>query len=337
MPRRKKALITGITGQDGSYLAELLLSKGYSVYGLIRDISRAEYPNISSFQNNLKMVYGDLLDSTSVTKVVKKIKPDEVYNLASQSVPATSFFQPIHTARITALGTHKVFDAVKEVYPKAKVYQASSSEMYGWVKEIPQNEKTPFNPANPYAAAKLYAHTTAKIYRRSYGLYISCGILFNHGSPRRDLHFVEQKVAYAAACASLGINNSLHLNEDREPIVKDGKVAMGNLDAKRDWGYAKDYVESMWLMLQQVKPDDYVIGTGKTYTIRKLCKVAFRHVGLDWRKYVVVDKRFIRPTETGPLVADCSKAKKLLRWKPSVDFGELVAMLVDNNIDRLSE
>jgi len=331
----KKALITGITGQDGSYLAEFLLDKGYAVHGIIRDTSYVLYPNISEIQNKLKFHYADLLDSTSITHVIKTIKPDEIYNLASQSVPATSFLQPIHTSQITALGAHRVFNAVKEAYSKARIYQASSSEMYGWVRAVPQNEETPFNPANPYAAAKLYAHTMAKIYRKSYDMFISCGILFNHGSPRRDLHFVEQKVAYAAACAKLGIKTSLALNEEGEPIIKKGKVAMGNLAAKRDFGFAGDYVESMWLMLQQKKPDDFVIGTGETHTIRELCKEAFSCAGLDWRDYVVVDKRFVRPTETGPLVADASYAKKKLGWKPKTKFKELVTILVDANLEKL--
>ena len=335
MARKKIALITGITGQDGSYLADFLLKKGYKVHGIIRDTSNILYPNIAHIQKSLEFHYADLLDASSITRVVKGLKPDEVYNLASQSIPATSFKQPIHTSQITGLGAHKVFDAVKEVYPKAKVYQASSSEMYGWVKEIPQNEKTPFNPANPYAAAKLYAHTIAIIYRKSYGLYISCGILFNHGSPRRDLHFVEQKVTYAAACVKLGIKNSKHLNEKGEPIVKNGKVAMGNLEAKRDFGFAGDYVETMWKMLQRKKPSDFVVGTGETHTIRQLCKAAFSYVGGNWRDYVIVDKNLIRPTETGPLVADFSKAKRILKWKPKIKFKDLVAMLIDENIKRL--
>ena len=335
MTKKKVALITGITGQDGSYLAEFLLKKGYKVHGIIRDTSNILYPNIAHIQKSLIFHYADLLDASSITRVVKKLKPDEVYNLASQSIPATSFKQPIHTSQITGLGAHRVFDAVKEVYPKARVYQASSSEMYGWVKEIPQNEKTPFNPANPYAAAKLYAHTIAKIYRKSYDLYISCGILFNHGSPRRDLHFVEQKVTYAAACAKLGIKTSKHLNEKGEPIVKNGKVAMGNLEAKRDFGFAGDYVEAMWKMLQQKKPSDFVIGTGETYSIRQLCQAAFSYAGCNWKDYVIVDKNFIRPTETGPLLADFSKAKRVLKWKPKTKFKDLVAMLIDENIKRL--
>ena len=333
--KRKKALITGITGQDGSYLAEFLLKKGYQVAGTVRKTSNLLYANINHIQHRVNLIYADLVDLVSISQVIKDVQPDEIYNLASQSVPATSFKQPIHTAEITGIGPHRVLEAIREVCPKAKFYQASSSEMFGWAREVPQNEETPFNPANPYAAAKLYAHNIAKIYRESYGMFISCGILFNHGSPKRNLNFVEQKVSYAAACAKLGIKTSKHLNEEGEPIVKNGKVAMGNLDAKRDWGFAGDYVETMWLMLQQKKPDDYVVGTGKTHTIRQLCKTAFSFVGLEWKKYVKVDSRFIRPTETGPLVADCSKVRKKLGWEPKTNFKELVSMLVDANLARL--
>jgi GDPmannose 4,6-dehydratase len=228
-----------------------------------------------------------------------------------------------------------MMDTVHDLFPKAKFYQASTSEMFGWVKQIPQNENTPFNPANPYAAAKLYAHNIAQIYRKSYKMFVACGILFNHESPRRGLGFVTQKVCYAAACAKLKIKTSPFLNEEGEPIFENYKVRLGNLEAKRDWGFAGDYCESMYLMLQQRKPGDFVIGTGETHTIADLCKEAFGYVGLDWRRYVVVDKRFVRPTETGPLVADASKAKKLLGWKPKTNFKALVAMLVDSNLARL--
>ena len=332
---RKVALITGITGQDGSYLAELLLKKGYEVCGMVRKTSHLLYANIAHIQHRLNLFNADLLDPVSIIEVIKSVKPDELYNLASQSVPASSFKQPIHTIEVTGVGAHRVFDAVKEVSSLTKIYQASSSEMFGWVKEIPQNEDTPFNPANPYAAAKLYAHNIAKIYRESYGLFIACGIHFNHSSPRRNFSFVEQKVTYAAACAKLGIRNSEHLNEEGEPIFKNGKVALGNLDAKRDWGFAGDCVEMMWLQLQQDTPDDFVIGTGEVHSIEDLCKAAFSFVGENWRKYVVVDKRFIRPTETGPLVADASKAKRKLGWKPKIGFKEIVEMLVEANLARL--
>src|SRR3990170_6450424 len=253
MSGKKKAFISGITGQDGSYLAKFLLKKGYEVAGIIRKTSNLEYQNISHIQDELNLIQADLLDPISIREALQKTKPDEVYNLASQSHPAESFRQPIHTAEITAIGAHRVLDATLDVVPKARFYQASSSEMYGWVKEIPQSEDTPFNPANPYAAAKLYAHAMTKIYRKSYKMFAACGILFNHESPRRHLNFVTQKVTYAAACAKLSVKNSEHLNEEGEPIVQNGKVALGNLDAKRDWGYAGDFVEAMYLMMQADK------------------------------------------------------------------------------------
>ncbi len=332
---KKTALITGVTGQDGSYLAEFLLKKGYTVAGTVRKTSNVRYDNIGHIQDELILVQADLVDPISLREAMQKIKPDEVYNLASQSHPAESFRQPIHTAEITAIGAHRVLDATLDVVPKAKFYQASSSEMFGWVREIPQKEDTPFNPANPYAAAKLYAHAITKIYRSSYNMFAANGILFNHESPRRHLGFVTQKVTYAAACAKLQIKNSEHLNEEGEPIVKGGKVALGNLQAKRDWGYAGDYVEAMWLMLQQDKPDDFIIGTGETHTIQELCEESYKYVGLNWKDYVTVDKRFIRPTETGPLVADPRKAKKVLGWSPRTSFKELVHLMVDAQIARL--
>jgi GDPmannose 4,6-dehydratase len=335
MGKNKKALITGITGQDGSYLAEFLLKRGYHVAGLVRKTSSLLYPNIGYIQDELELIQADLLDPISLREAIQKTQPDEIYNLASQSHPAESFRQPIHTAEITGLGAHRVLDAAWDIVPKCKFYQASSSEMYGWVKEIPQNEDTYFNPANPYAAAKLYAYNMVRIYRESYNMFAANGILFNHESPRRHLTFVTQKVTYAAACAKLGIRTSEHLNEEGEPIVKNGKVALGNLQAKRDWGFAGDYVEAMWMILQYSKPDDFVIGTGETHTIQELCEVAFDYVKENWKNYVEVDKRFVRPTETGPLVADYSKAKKVLGWEPKVDFKKLVAMMVDAHIARM--
>ena len=332
---KRKALITGITGQDGSYLAELLLKKGYAISGLVRKTSNMAYDNIGHIQNELELIQADLLDPVSLREAIQKVKPDEVYNLASQSHPAESFKQPIHTAEITGLGAHRVLDAVWDVVPKARFYQASSSEMFGWVKEIPQSEETPFNPANPYAVAKLYAHDICRIYRKSYSMFVSCGILFNHESPRRHLNFVTQKVTYGAACTKLGIRNSDHLNEEGEQIVKNGKVALGNLEAKRDWGFARDYVEAMWMMLQQKTPDDFVIGTGETHTIAELCEEAYSYVGENWKKHVFVDKRFVRPTETGPLVANPTKAKKVLGWTPKTTFKDLVHLMVDAHIARL--
>lgn len=335
MASKKTALITGVTGQDGSYLAEFLLKKGYRVAGLVRKTSNSAYPNISHIQDRIELIQADLLDPVSLRESIQKVLPDEIYNLASQSHPSESFKQPIHTAEITGIGAHRVLDAALDVVPKAKFYQASSSEMYGWVKEIPQNEETPFNPANPYAAAKLYAHVMTKIYRKSYNMFAATGILFNHESPRRHFGFVTQKVTYAAAAAKLGIKNSEHLNEEGEPIIKKGKVSLGNLDAKRDWGYAGDYVEAMWLILQHDEPDDFVVASGQTHTVRELCEVAFGYVGLGWKDYVSIDKRFVRPTETGPLVGDYSKAKKILGWKPKVTFPKLVGMMVDAHLARL--
>jgi GDPmannose 4,6-dehydratase len=332
---KKTALITGITGQDGSYLAEFLLKKGYIVAGTVRKTSNMQYDNIGHIQDELRLIQADLLDPVSLREAVQKVHPDEVYNLAAQSHPAESFKQPIHTAEITAIGAHRVLDAVWDVVPEAKFYQASSSEMYGWVKEIPQSEDTPFNPANPYAAAKLYAHNMTKIYRRSYNMFATCGILFNHESPRRHLNFVTQKVTYAAAAAKLGIKNSEHLNEEGEPMVKNGKVGLGNLEAKRDWGFTADYVEAMWLVMQQPKADDFVIGTGVTHTIQELCEEAFNYIGMNWKNHVYVDKRFIRPTETGPLIANPAKAKKVLGWTPRTTFKELVHLMVDAHLARL--
>lgn len=335
MAKDKKALITGITGQDGSYLAELLLKKGYEVSGIVRKTSHEDYANIGHIQDDLKLFQGDLLDPVSLREIIQKVSPDEVYNLASQSHPSESFKQPIHTAEITGIGAHRVLDATLDVNPKTKFYQASSSEMFGWVREIPQTEETPFNPANPYAAAKLYAYAMTRIYRKSYDMFATNGILFNHESPRRHLGFVTQKVAYAAACASLGIKNSEHLNEEGELVVKNGKVSLGNLEAKRDWGFAGDYVEAMWLMMQADTPDDFVVATGETHTIQELCEEAFSYVDLNWKDYVVIDKRFIRPTETGPLVGDASKAKKILGWEPKTKFKGLVKIMVEAHIARL--
>lgn len=332
---KKKALITGITGQDGSYLAEFLLKKDYEVAGIVRKTSHEEYANIGHIQDDLKLYQGDLLDPVSLREIIQKAQPDEVYNLASQSHPSESFKQPIHTAEITGIGAHRVLDATLDVNPKTKFYQASSSEMFGWVREIPQTEETPFNPANPYAAAKLYAYAMTRIYRESYNMFAANGILFNHESPRRHLGFVTQKVTYAAACAKLDVKTSVHLNEEGEPIVKDGKVSLGNLEAKRDWGFAGDYVEAMYLMMQTEKPDDFVVATGETHSIRELCEEAFEYVGLDWNDHVIIDKRFVRPTETGPLIGNPEKAKRVLGWEPKTTFKELVRIMVDAHMARL--
>ena len=335
MSKKKVALITGLTGQDGSYLAEFLLKKGYTVAGIVRRTSHEKYANIEYIQNDLNLFLGDLLDPVSLREIIQKVRPDEVYNLASQSHPSESFKQPIHTAEITGIGAHRVLDATLDVNPKTKFYQASSSEMFGWVREIPQTEDTSFNPANPYAAAKLYAYAITKIYRESYNMFATNGILFNHESPRRNLGFVTQKVTYAAACAKLGIKTSEYLNEEGEPIVKNRKVSLGNLQAKRDWGFAGDYVEGMWKIMQATKPDDFILATGETHTIQELCEVAYSYVNKNWEDHVVVDKRFIRPTETGPLVGNPQKAKKILHWEPRTKFKDLVKMMVDAHLARL--
>lgn len=332
---KKTALITGIIGQDGSYLTELLLSKGYHVAGLIRKTSQDNPINIAHLLGEIELVRGDLTDSVSLLEAIKKTEPDEIYNLAAQSYPGESWRIPIQTGDITGIGAQRVFEAARQANSHAKIYQASSSEMFGKVKEIPQDENTPFCPANPYAAAKLYAHSIAKIYRESFKTFLACGILFNHESPRRGLGFVTQKISYGAACASLGIKVSQAVNEENEPIVKNGKIALGNLEAKRDWGFAKDYVEAMWMMLQLEKPDDFVIATGETHTIADFCQEAFSYVGLDYKNFVYTDPRFVRPTETGPLVGNASKAKKVLGWEPKTSFKQLVALMVDSHLAKL--
>ncbi len=333
--KQKTALVIGITGQDGSYLTELLLAKNYQVVGMMRKTSAVPSSHIAHLANKIHIAYGDLLDTFSIAETIRSYKPDEIYNLAAQSYPGESWRLAIETAEITGIGAHRVYEAVRYVKPDCRIYQASSSEMFGTPTIVPQNERTPFAPVNPYGAAKLYAHTMAQIYNTSYKLFITCGILFNHESPRRGMHFLTQKVAYGAACIKLGILNSPDLNEQGEPIVKDGKIALGNLDAKRDWGFAGDYVEAMWMMLQHEKPDTYVIGTGEVRTVRQLCETAFNSIGMDWQKYVVVDPRFIRLTETGTTVADASKAKTKLGWSPHTSFTDLVKMMVDHQIDRL--
>lgn len=334
--KQKTALIIGITGQDGSYLAEFLLKKDYQVIGIVRKASTMLPRNIRHLQGRVKLAHGDLLDSLSLVEAINAWQPDEVYNLASQSYPGESWRLALHTVETNGLGAHRVFDAIKYVNPDCRVYQASSSEMFGNVTEVPQSEKTPFNPVNPYAASKLYAHNIAKIYRESFGLYIACGILFNHESPRRGIHFITQKVAYGAACIKRNIKNSPLLSETGEPIVKDSKLYLGNLSAQRDWGFAGDYVEAMWLMLQQEQAEDFVIGTGQIRDIKQLCQEAFVYVGLDWRNHVIADERLTRPTETGQTVANAAKAAKLLGWKPTTSFSQLIAMMVDAHLAQLS-
>lgn len=330
----KTAFITGITGQDGSYLAEFLLEKGYEVIGFGRKSSFITSQNLKPIYSQLKFIHGDLTDTASIYQAIQEIQPTEIYNLAAQSHPGDSWQLGLETANITGLGAHRLFDAVRLLKPDCKIYQASSSELYGRPTISPQNEETPFHPNNPYAAAKLYAHNIAKIYRDSYGMFIACGILFNHESPRRPLSFITQKITYAATCIKLNINNSPILNELGEPILKNNQVALGNLDAERDWGYAKDYVEAMWLMLQQDKAEDFVIGTGTSHSIRELCDIAFSYLDLNWQEYITVDERFIRPIETGSTVADYRKAERMLGWKPKTCFKELIRLMVDQHVKK---
>ena len=315
----KKALITGITGQDGSYLAELLLEKGYQVFGLMRRSSSEKLERIEHIKNRITLVSGDLLDEMSLIKVLQEVMPDEIYNLAAQSFVATSWNQPVLTGEFTALGVTRMLDAMRHICPAARFYQASSSEMYGKVHAIPQDEETPFHPRSPYAVAKVYGHYITLNYRESYKLYCVSGILFNHESPRRGLEFVTRKITDGVARIKLGLDKELRL---------------GNLDAKRDWGFAGDYVRAMWLMLQQDTPDDYVISTNKTYSVREFCDLAFSRVGLKYQDHVVVDPKFFRPAEVDILLGDCSKAKRQLGWTPEVDLAGLVNMMVDADLER---
>jgi GDPmannose 4,6-dehydratase len=330
-----RALITGITGQDGVLLAGNLLERGYEVIGFGRRASMLARTDLHPLFQRIKVFHGDAADSVDLADALLQHQPDELYNLAAQSAPGASWAQSLETGDITAMGAHRLFEAVRRFAPGCRVYHASSSEMFGAVLESPQNESTPFNPANPYAAAKVYAHQIAHIYRRSYGLFIACGILFNHESPLRRINFLTQKVAYGAACARLGIASSRLLNEEGEPIVSDGKVALGNLDASRDWGHARDYVEAMRRMTRHPTAEDFVIGTGTLRTVRDLCETAYGYVGKDWRDCVRTDPRFLRPSETGPTVADASKAHRELGWAPTIAFETMIAEMVDAQIAAL--
>ncbi len=314
------ALITGITGQDGSYLAELLLEKGYSVVGIVRRTSHDSYERIGHLLDKVSILPADLLDQHSLTTVIGDVKPDEIYNLAAQSFVPTSWTQPVLTGEFTALGVTRILEAMRLAHPKARFYQASSSEMFGAVQETPQTESTPFYPRSPYGVAKVYGHWITVNYRESYGLHTTSGILFNHESPRRGLEFVTRKVSHAVARIKLGLAKELRL---------------GNLEARRDWGYAGDYVDVMWRMLQQSEPDDYVVGTGVTHSVQDLVEVAFGHVGLDWKEFVKEDPRFRRPAEVERLQADPSKAKRQLGWEPTVSFEQLITMMVDADLERL--
>jgi GDPmannose 4,6-dehydratase len=331
----KRALITGITGQDGSFLAELLLHKGYRVFGFARRNSWFKSHCASHLAGRVEMSFGDMAEGVDIASAVQDAEPDEIYNLASQSRPGESWARAPETLLVNGLGAIRLFEAVRHHCPKARVYHASSSEMFGQALDSPQTEDTPFNPVNPYAAAKVYAHQMVRIYRGSYGMYIASGLLFNHESERRPLHFVTQKVAYGAACASLGIADSPDLNEMGRPIVQGGRLALGNLDIARDWGYAGDFVQAMWLMLQQERPDDFVIGTGKLHTLRDLCETAYRCIGRDWRDSVVSDAALVRPLESGQTLADPTKARQVLGWEPTVSFEAMVAKMVKAQLERL--
>ncbi len=314
------ALVTGITGQDGSYLAEILLDKGYEVIGMVRRTSHDSYERIGHLIDRITVVAADLLDQHSLTTVVGDCKPDEVYNLAAQSFVPTSWQQPVLTGEFTALGVTRLLEAVRLAHPTARFYQASSSEMFGKVRETPQDESTPFYPRSPYGVAKVYGHWITVNYRESYDIFAASGILFNHESPRRGLEFVTRKVSDGVARIKLGLSDGLRL---------------GNLDAKRDWGFAGDYVDVMWRMLQQPKPEDYVVGTGVDHSVRDLVKLAFAHVDLDWEEYVTVDPQFVRPAEVESLLANPAKVKRVLDWEPTVSFEQLVQMMVDADIERL--
>jgi len=330
-----RALITGITGQDGSLLAEFLLDKGYQVIGLVRRDNWYRHNNASHLEGRIELLFGDMSEGVDIAAAVHAAEPDEIYNLASQSQPGASWSRAPETLLVNGLGAVRLFEAVRHSRPTCKVYHASSSEMYGRVDVVPQDEATPFNPISPYAAAKTYAHQMARIYRESYGLFISSGVLFNHESERRPLHFLTQKVAYGAACAALGITNSQATNEMGRPIVEHGKLALGNLDIARDWGYAGDFVRAMWLMLQHNKPDEFVIGTGKLHSLRDLCEVAYGAVGLDWQSSVVSDPGLLRPLESGQTLANPIKAKRELGWEPSVGFDDMVKRMVAAQISGL--
>ena len=318
----KRALITGITGQDGSYLAEFLLEKGYQVFGITRRSSTNTFDRIAHIIDKITLLSGDLLDEHSLVSALREAQPDEIYNLGAQSFVPTSWSQPVLTAEFTAVGVTRLLEAMRSVKPDARFYQASSSEMFGKVQETPQTETTPFYPRSPYGVAKVYGHWITINYRESYDLYACSGICFNHEAVRRGLEFVTRKVSDGVARIKLGLATELRL---------------GNLDARRDWGHARDYVRAMWLMLQQPTPDDYVIATGKTRTVQELVATAFSHAGLDWKKYVVIDPKFIRPAEVDVLVGDASKAKRVLGWQPEITFESMIAEMVDADLARLEK
>lgn len=314
------ALITGITGQDGSYLAEFLLGKGYKIVGMSRRTSTLNFERIAHFQDDITLIQGDLHDQSSLVSILEEFEPDEVYNLAAQSFVPTSWQQAVLTAEVTAIGVLRMLEAIRQTNPKIKFYQASSSEMFGKVVEVPQTEKTPFYPRSPYGVAKVYGHWITVNYRESYNMFTVSGILFNHESPRRGFEFVTRKISRGAASIKLGLADKLHL---------------GNLDAQRDWGYALDYVRAMWMMLQQDEPQDFVIGTGETHSVREFCEIAFGYLGLDYQDYVVQDPKFYRPAEVDLLISNPEKARNVLGWQPEVSFRELVEMMVQADLEQL--
>jgi len=336
--KRKIAFITGITGQDGSYLAEFLLEKNYKVHGLLRRNSNPSYGNVAHLRHEIEFSFGDLADPACLSMYLAKIQPDEIYNLGALSHVHESWLQPLATADQTGLGALRIYEAVRNVTPRSRLYQASTSELFGKTKIIPQNEDTPIHPANPYAAAKALAHFDAQIYRESFKLFISTGILFNHESPRRSPDFVTRKISLGAVAIKLGLKGGrLPIAQGGRPVINAlGKLELGNLDAQRDWGFAGDYVEAMWLILHHDRPDDWVVGTGQVHTVRQFCEAAFSEVGLNWQDHVVINPEWNRPTETGPLVADASKIKRILGWKPKTSFKQLVSMMVHSDLSRLS-
>jgi GDPmannose 4,6-dehydratase len=317
----KRALITGITGQDGSYLAELLLDKGYEVHGMVRRASTEKFDRIEHLRERIELHQGDLLDHRSLTDTLKAARPDEIYNLAAMSFVGLSWIQPVLTAEFSGVGVARLLETVREVAPEARFYQASSSEMFGKVREVPQTELTPFHPRSPYGVAKIYGHFITVNYRESYGLHATSGILFNHESPRRGREFVTRKITWHAAAIKAGMADTL---------------ALGNLDAERDWGYAEDYVEAMWRMLQQDEPGDYVVATGKAHSVRDCVQIAFEHVGLDPEGHVVVDERYLRPAEVDHLIGDATKAREQLGWEPKTSFETMIRLMVDSDLAQLS-
>ena len=338
MAQSKRAFITGITGQDGSYLSEFLLGKGYEVAGLVRRNAGLDFGNINELKEEVKIYYGDLHSAESIALALLDFKPDEIYNLAALSSPLGSFSDKLGAITVTGMGALHVFERAKQIVPNARIYQASTSEMFGVPKQVPQNENTSFNPANPYAAAKEFAHRMAVIARNDskQPQFISCGILFNHESPRRGLNFVTRKITAAVACIKNGRKEGIPLNEIGEPIVKNGKLKLGDLEAKRDWGYAPDYVELMWRMLQADSADDFVGATGEIHTVEEFAKEAFGVVGLDFKDYVETDQHFVPPVQTGPLCGDAAKAKRVLGWEPKTKFKDLVKIMVHADLAKFS-